>query len=122
MNARWYPPLPAPFSPEPERPAHSRFKEYVDLLLDNRKLIASVTAVALLLGAGYALFGTRVYEANVLIQLEDAERSPGGAGDAAVNGVNVKTPTSGEAEILKSRMVLGQAIENTKLYITARPL
>jgi tyrosine-protein kinase Etk/Wzc len=122
MNARWYPPLPAPFSPEPERPAHSRFKEYVDLLLDNRRLIASVTAVALLLGAGYALFGTRVYEANVLIQLEDAERSPGGAGDAAVNGVNVKTPTSGEAEILKSRMVLGQAIENTKLFITARPL
>jgi tyrosine-protein kinase Etk/Wzc len=122
MNARWYPPLPAPFSPEPERLAHSRFKEYVDLLLDNRRLIASVTAAALLLGGGYALFGPRVYEANVLIQLEDAERSPGGAGDAAVNGVNVKTPTSGEAEILKSRMVLGQAIENTKLFITARPL
>ena len=120
MNARWYPPLPAPYSPEPERP-HSRFKEYVDLMLDNRWLIASVTAAVLVLGAGYALFGPRVYEANVLIQLEDAERSPGGAGDAAVNGVGVKTPTSGEAEILKSRMVLGQAIENTKLFIKARP-
>lgn len=120
MNARWYPQLPAPFSPEPERP-YSRFKEYVDLMLDNRWLIASVTAAVLVLGAGYTLFGPRVYEANVLIQLEDAERSPGGAGDAAVNGVGVKTPTSGEAEILKSRMVLGQAIENTKLFIEARP-
>jgi tyrosine-protein kinase Etk/Wzc len=76
--------------------------------------------VALVLGACYALFGPRVYEANVLIQVEDAERS-GSPGDAVVNGVNVKTPTSGEAEILKSRLVLGQAIENTKLYITAQP-
>jgi tyrosine-protein kinase Etk/Wzc len=120
MNARWYPPLPAPFSTEPERP-RSRFKDQVDFLLDHRWLIASVTAATLMLGAGYALFGPRVYETNVLIQLEDADRAPAGAGDAAVNGVNVKTPASGEAEILKSRLVLGQAIENTRLYITARP-
>jgi tyrosine-protein kinase Etk/Wzc len=119
MNARWYPPLPAPQGAEPDMP-RSGLKEYIDILMDHRWLIAAVTAVALVLGACYALFGPRVYEANVLIQVEDAERS-GSPGDAVVNGVNVKTPTSGEAEILKSRLVLGQAIENTKLYISAQP-
>ncbi|MET3493610.1 polysaccharide biosynthesis tyrosine autokinase [Variovorax boronicumulans] len=121
MNARWYPPLPAPvpLGAEPDSP-RSGLKEYLDILLDHRWLIAAITAAALLLGACYALFGPRVYEANVLIQLEDAERS-GSPGDAAVNGVSVKTPTSGEAEILKSRLVLGQAIENTRLFITAQP-
>ena len=120
MNARWYPPLPAPSGAEPDRP-RSGLKEYIDILFDNRWLIVAIAAVALLLGAGYALLGPRVYEANVLIQVEDADRSAGNPGDAAVNGVNVKTPTSGEAEILKSRMVLGQAIENTRLFITAEP-
>jgi len=119
MNARWYPPLPAPLGAEPDRP-RSGPREYVDILLDHRWLIAAITAVALVLGACYALFGPRVYEANVLIQVEDADRAPTPA-DAAVNGVSVKTPTSGEAEILKSRMVLGQAIENTRLFITAQP-
>ena len=120
MNARWYPPLPAPHqSAEPDRP-RSGLREYVDILLDHRWLIAAITAAALVLGACYALFGPRVYEANVLIQVEDADRSAT-PGDTAVNGVSVKTPTSGEAEILKSRMVLGQAIENTRLFITAQP-
>ncbi|QSI31082.1 polysaccharide biosynthesis tyrosine autokinase [Variovorax sp. RKNM96] len=119
MNARWYPPLPAPQSAEPDRP-RSGLREYVDILLDHRWLIAAITVAALVLGACYALFGPRVYEANVLIQVEDADRSAT-PGDTAVNGVSVKTPTSGEAEILKSRMVLGQAIENTRLFITAQP-
>ncbi|MDH6165945.1 tyrosine-protein kinase Etk/Wzc [Variovorax boronicumulans] len=119
MNARWYPPLPAPQGAEPDRP-RSGPREYVDILLDHRWLIAAITAAALVVGACYALFGPRVYEANVLIQVEDADRSAT-PGDTAVNGVSVKTPTSGEAEILKSRMVLGQAIENTRLFITAQP-
>ncbi|KIQ30927.1 tyrosine protein kinase [Variovorax paradoxus] len=119
MNARWYPPLPAPLGAEPERP-RSGLREYIDILLDHRWLIAAVTAVALVLGACYALFGPRVYESNVLIQVEDPDRS-GSPADAAVNGVSVKTPTSGEAEIMKSRLVLGQAIENTRLFITAQP-
>ncbi|MGF6347086.1 polysaccharide biosynthesis tyrosine autokinase [Variovorax sp. W2I14] len=119
MNARWYPPLPAPLGAEPDRP-RSGPREYIDILLDHRWLIAAITAAALVVGACYALFGPRVYEANVLIQVEDADRSST-PGDAAVNGVSVKTPTSGEAEILKSRMVLGQAIENTRLFIEAQP-
>ncbi|MDH6594037.1 tyrosine-protein kinase Etk/Wzc [Variovorax sp. TBS-050B] len=124
MNAHIQPLIPAPADVVTlaERPP-SRLREHVDLLLDNRWKIARFTAVALLLGAAYAMFGPRVYEANVLIQVEDPERSGGTlVGDSASSALNAKTPTAGEAEILKSRLVLGQAIENTKLYIEAEPL
>lgn len=126
MNAHWQPALPAPSAPDAaasDTPPPSRLREHVDLLLDSRWKIAGVTAVALLLGAAYAMFGPRVYEANVLIQVEDPDRSGGTlVGDSASNALNAKTPTAGEAEILKSRLVLNQAIENTKLYIEAQPL
>jgi len=123
MNAHWQPLLPAPSEPvaAADRPP-SRFREHMDLLHDNRWTIAKITAVALLIGAAYAMFGPRVYEANVLIQVEDPERSGGTlVGDSASSALNAKTPTAGEAEILKSRLVLEQAIEDTKLYIEAQP-
>ncbi|RSZ41521.1 polysaccharide biosynthesis tyrosine autokinase [Variovorax beijingensis] len=126
MNAHWQPALPAPSAPDAaasDTPPPSRLREHVDLLLDSRWKIAGITAVALLLGAAYAMLGPRVYEANVLIQVEDPDRSGGTlVGDSASNALNAKTPTAGEAEILKSRLVLDQAIENTKLYIEAQPL
>lgn len=126
MNAHWQPALPAPSAPDAaasDTPPPSRLREHVDLLLDSRWKIAGITAVALLLGAAYATLGPRVYEANVLIQVEDPDRSGGTlVGDSASNALNAKTPTAGEAEILKSRLVLDQAIENTKLYIEAQPL
>ncbi|WPH12024.1 polysaccharide biosynthesis tyrosine autokinase [Variovorax paradoxus] len=126
MNAHWQPALPAPSAADAaasDTPPPSRLREHVDLLLDSRWKIAGITAVALLLGAAYAMFGPRVYEANVLIQVEDPDRSGGTlVGDSASNALNAKTPTAGEAEILKSRLVLEQAIENTKLYIEAQPL
>jgi tyrosine-protein kinase Etk/Wzc len=124
MNARWQQPLlPAPAASEPAWTQSSRFKEYLDTLIDSRWLIATVTSVVVVLGAGYALFGPRVYEANLLIQVEDADRSASAfpADATAAGGINVKTPTAGETEILKSRMVLGQAMENAKMFITARP-
>ena len=130
MNARWQASLPGP-APVPTPVAaieagwvrESRFQEYLDILIDSRWLIASITALALLLGVGYALFGPRVYEANILIQVEDPDRSGGNfPGDStAAAGIGNKTPVSGETEILKSRMVLGQAMEDTQLFISARP-
>ncbi|MGJ7615331.1 MULTISPECIES: polysaccharide biosynthesis tyrosine autokinase [unclassified Variovorax] len=129
MNARWQASLPVPAAAPmtvvetTAWPRESRFREYLDVLIDNRWLIGTITALALLVGVSYALFGPRVYEANILIQVEDPERSAGNfPGDAnGAGAINTKTPTAGETEILKSRMVLGQAMENTRLFIGARP-
>lgn len=96
--------------------------EYLDILVDNRWLIAVVTAAALFLGFAYAFFGKPMYEANVAVQVEDSGNSAGSfLGDAASSLLSVKTPAAGEIEIIKSRAILAQAVENTKLYISAQP-
>lgn len=96
--------------------------EYWDILVDNRWLVAIVTAVFLVLGTAYALLGKPVYEINVAVQVEDTGNSAGSfLGDAASSLLSVKTPAAGEIEILRSRAILGKAVENTKLYISARP-
>jgi tyrosine-protein kinase Etk/Wzc len=96
--------------------------EYWDILVDNRWLVAAVVAVFLFLGTAYALLGKPVYEGNLAVQVEDSGNSAGSfLGDAASSLLSVKTPAAGEIEILRSRAILGKAVENTKLYISARP-
>jgi tyrosine-protein kinase Etk/Wzc len=96
--------------------------EYWDILVDNRWLVAAVVAVFLFLGTAYALLGKPVYEGNLAVQVEDSGNSAGSfLGDAASSLLSVKTPAAGEIEILRSRAILGKAVDNTKLYISARP-
>jgi len=96
--------------------------EYLDILIDNRWLVAAIALVAVLLGTAYAFLGKPVYEGNVAVQVEDTGNSAGSfLGDAASSLLSVKTPAAGEIEILRSRAILGKAVENTKLYISARP-
>jgi tyrosine-protein kinase Etk/Wzc len=95
--------------------------EYWDIIVDNRWLIAAITALALSLGTGYALLARPVYEANLLIQVEDSTSSAKSfLGDAA-SLFDVKTPAAAEIEILRSRMVIGKAVDDALLYIDAKP-
>lgn len=95
--------------------------EYLDILIDRKWLVIGVAVVALLLGATYALLATPVYQSNLLIQVEDsAPDAKNFLGDTA-NLFDVKTPSSGEIQILRSRMVMGGAVEATRLYIDAQP-
>jgi len=94
---------------------------YLDVLVANRWMIAAITLVVMLLGAAYAFLARPVYQADILVQVED---TPGDAksllGDVS-SLFDVKTQAAAEIEILKSRMVVGQAVENLQLYIDAKP-
>jgi tyrosine-protein kinase Etk/Wzc len=121
MNASQQAALPMP-ALEDESEKKFSLVEYLDILIDNRWLIAIVVGVMLLLGVAYAFFGKPMYETNVAVQVEDSGNSAGSfLGDAASSLLSVKTPAAGEIEIIKSRAILGQAVENTKLYISAVP-
>lgn len=50
--------------------------EYFDILLDRKWLVATVTAIVLLLGVAYAVLSTPVYQSNLLIQVEDSTPTP----------------------------------------------
>ncbi|AXE95227.1 polysaccharide biosynthesis tyrosine autokinase [Paraburkholderia terricola] len=102
--------------------ADSDLIRYLDIVVANRWLIGSIFAVVVLLGAAYTFLAKPTYEADIMIQVE--EDNPTSA-TSLLGGVSslfdVKTEAEGELEILRSRMVVDQAVNNLRLYIDARP-
>ncbi len=96
--------------------------ELLDMVLDNRWLIASVTAVVMAIGVAYALLSTPIYEANTLIQVEDSKAGGmnGMLGDLG-SMFDIKSPATAEMEIVRSRLVVGQAVANLKLDMEVKP-
>lgn len=94
---------------------------YLDLLFDNRWLIMAIALVVTLIGVGYAIIATPVYEANIAVQVEDsASSSKNILGDLS-SVFDLKTAATAEMEILRSRFVITRAVTSEKLYITAEP-
>ncbi len=92
-----------------------------DVVLDSRWLIASVASVVLLAGGAYAFLASPVYEADSLIQVENTK--PGSAGALGDAGAlfDIQSPATAEMEILRSRLVVGEAVDQLHLYISATP-
>lgn len=111
--------IPAPQSIEDDDEVN--LHEYWDIIVDNRWLIAAVTAMAVTLGGAYAFLTSPIYESNLLIQVEDSANSAKSLLGEAASLFDVKTPATAEMEIIRSRMVIGRAVDSTQLYITARP-
>jgi len=93
-----------------------------DIIIDYRWLVFSCVATLAFIGAAYAFLAPSIYEADMLIQVEDNKGDPmqtllGGAGSL----FDIKSPTTAEIEILRSRLVLGRAIESLKWDIFAEP-
>ena len=95
---------------------------YLDVVVANRWLIAIVTLMALAVGVAYAYLTRPVYEANLLVQVEDTDPSASKSflGEASAL-FDVKTQASAEMEIMRSRMIVGGAVEATHLFIDAYP-
>ena len=96
--------------------------DLLDVVLDQKMLIGAVTAVAILLGGGYAITATPIFQANTLIQVEDSKGSGIGSliGDAG-SLFDIKSPATAEIEILRSRLVVGQAVRNLQLDLSVTP-
>ena len=97
--------------------------ELLDVVLDGRWLIAAVTAVALLVGGANAFLSTPIFEANTLIQVEESKGS-GAASSAlgeAASLFEIRSPATAEMEILRSRLVVGQAVQNLQLDLSVLP-
>ena len=96
--------------------------ELFDVVLDSRCLIAGITALALAVGVAYALLSTPIYEADTLIQVEDSKAGGVGSmlGDLG-SMFDIKSPATAEIEILRSRLVVGQAVTNLQLDMEVTP-
>ncbi|MDB5840060.1 MAG: polysaccharide biosynthesis tyrosine autokinase, partial [Herminiimonas sp.] len=95
---------------------------YLNTLYDSRWLILTIALLVALAGMTYAYLVRPVYEANMLIHVEEegqkeAKNILGEMGSL----FDVKTAATSEMELLKSRLVVSRAIDTLRLYIDSRP-
>lgn len=100
--------------------------EIIGILMENRWIIAAVTALGVLLGAAWVFIAKPVYRADALVQVE--EKGPGGSSAMSalkdlgpLLGIGGDTTVAAEQEILNSRMVLDKVINKKRLNIQADP-
>jgi len=94
---------------------------YLDLFLEYRWLIACVAITVTLLGCSYAFIARPIYEANILIQVEDSPNSSKNILGEMASMFEVKTAATAEMEILRSRMIVSNAVDKQRIYIGAKP-
>ncbi len=88
-------------------------------LIDNRKLIISITSAFTVLAVLYTLLATPIYQADALIQVEQKQ------GNAILNSINQILPNSQpesapELNLLQSRMILGKTVDDLNLQAQVR--
>lgn len=94
--------------------------EIVAVVMEHRWLVATVTAVAVLLGVAWSVVSKPVYRADGLVQVEEKANGMSALKELQpLLGDN--TTVSAELEILTSRMVLGRVIDKLKLNIDVQP-
>lgn len=96
---------------------------FMDILANSRWLIVGTMMVALIAGAGYAFLSQPVYRADAMVQVEQQPPTQAGTHvlDELASVFNVQSTSTAEMEILRSRLVVGEAADHLRLYITARP-
>jgi tyrosine-protein kinase Etk/Wzc len=107
------------FEPALQQPASAG--HYLSALYHGRWLIIGSTLLFLLAGIAYATFKQPVYRSDILVQVEQSPDTPKSALGDVSSMFDLKTDVSSEIEVLKSRMVTSQAVNNLKLYIEAKP-
>ncbi|WP_244306504.1 polysaccharide biosynthesis tyrosine autokinase [Paraburkholderia lacunae] len=92
-------------------------------LADSWRLIAAATIVALVLGLGYAFVAAPVYQAEAMIQVEDSESSSKAKEvlGELTSIFNKGGTTAAEMELIRSDLVIEQAVQQQHLDIIAEP-
>jgi tyrosine-protein kinase Etk/Wzc len=108
--------------PPPPKEDELELSSFLGVLRDNARLILAIACAVTLAAVAYALLARPVYEASMLIHVEELNPA------AAKNPLNemssmfeTKKATTAEMELLRSRAVIGPAVERFKLYIESRP-
>lgn len=89
-------------------------------LIDRKYFIIALTTVFMAVGMVYAVFSTPVYQATAMIQVEESGGSVPGFDDMAGMFESTSAAVT-EIELLKSRSVIGEAVDTLKLDVIAEP-
>jgi tyrosine-protein kinase Etk/Wzc len=95
------------------------FKEVARSILEGRWIVLAVTAAALAGAALYLFLAPPVYRAVALLQID--EEASGISGLEKLAAVLDKTPSEGEMEIMRSRLVVAPVVADLALDVLAEP-
>ena len=111
-----------PAPPAPPDPTMLAWRAWCRALAARRWLILAVTGLCTLVALGYALVAPPVYQANMLLHVEEEQPN---ASKNILNEVSslfeTKKAAIAEMELLRSRLVVAPAVDTLRLYIHARP-
>lgn len=113
-------PLPPPPAFEPEPGEEPSLAEYLAIVVDARWLVLAVLAAVLAAGAAYAVLAHRIYRTDVLLQVEENKGGLNGLGDLS-SLFSDASPAETEIEIIRSRSVVGAAVDALRLDVVAAP-
>jgi tyrosine-protein kinase Etk/Wzc len=92
-----------------------------DFLTDNWGFITAIMLLVTCMGAGFAMLSKPVYQISVLVQVEN----PPSSTERVLGDLNkvfdLKAASAPELEILRSRMVVAKAVDNSAFYIDVDP-
>ena len=91
------------------------------LLVDHRWQIGLIAGIAMVMGAAYAFLATPIYRADALLQVEARQSGMPLIGDLTEMFGNESSAQT-EIEIVRSRMVLGNASDELKVDIDVQPV
>lgn len=91
------------------------------LLLDNKWLIAGITAFFALAGVIYALCATPIYQADALVQVEQKKGGVPGLSEVSEMLGSSDSEAATEIELIKSRMIIGQTVDELNLDVQIDP-
>lgn len=106
--------------PEPSRRVNPR--SYLDAIIANVWMVAGIVIMVTLAGVAYAFLATPVYRSTILVQVEDTGALPAAVSPTdSSKQFDIKASTAPELEVLRSRMVVAHAVDDTKSYIEVQP-
>jgi tyrosine-protein kinase Etk/Wzc len=111
-------------APLPHYESEIELSGYLQILGEQRWRMALIMALCLFCGGLYALLVAPVYEATMLIHVE--EDLPNNNTKNMIGEISamfdVKAAAISEMELIKSRMVIAKSVDSLGLYIDARPV
>ena len=94
--------------------------ELIGTLIEAKWLISIIAGVFLVVGVFYALVATPIYQADAVLQIEEKSGGMPGLGDLS-DMLSTDALAATEIEIIKSRNIIGKAVDKLNLTINAQP-
>ena len=96
-------------------------RHLIAIFLDGRFIIGGVMVIAVAIALAYVVTATPIYRANGLIQVEDSAPGVPGLSDMA-DIFATESSSATELHVIKSRLVLGQVVDELGLTANIKPV